>query len=171
MSGGGVSGSKGQLIGLAAFVIPLVVIGLWVWEETPEGALVSGGEGGDQPRALEIALSRPGAGFLRVSFANASSRKITIVVPGRPTDVLRIVKVGVPAGSPRRLSFRAERDALVELLPKGTYNQLYPTNAAGPVEAIYDSRGSGLPARAWRGIARSGAPEEGAGGRKDTNGG
>ncbi|MHC5057311.1 MAG: hypothetical protein ACYTKD_21770 [Planctomycetota bacterium] len=177
--------STGKLIGFGVFFIPLVILGAWVWEETPEsgpraGRAPSGGyrpdrNGPSEPAALTIALARPGPGRIRLTYANASGRKITVVVPGRPGGVLRIVKAGVPAGPPRSLAFRAERDALVELLPGGNYNQLYRTNAAGAIEVIYDARGPGFPAGVWRGIARSGASSgssSGTGGNKgDTNGG
>ncbi|MHC4248837.1 MAG: hypothetical protein ACYS9X_06890 [Planctomycetota bacterium] len=173
--------STGKLIGFGVFFIPLVILGAWVWNETPDsgpragrgpsGGYKPGRDGPGDPAALTIALARPGPGRIRVTYANASERKIAVVVPGRPGGVLRIVKAGVPAGPPRSLAFRAERDALVELLPGGNYNQLYRTNAAGAIEVIYDARGPGLPAGVWRGIVRSGAPSATGGGEGDTNGG
>lgn len=155
------TGSSGKLIGFAVFLIPLLALGVWVWVETPEGGDRRGGGGSarparDEPGALAVSLSRVDAKYVRVTYANASSRKIEIVVPARLAGVVRIVEAGAPAGGPRALSFHAERDARVELLPGGAYNQTYRTNRRGPLEAIYDSRGSGLPPGTWRGLARSG---------------
>ena len=151
--------------------MPLVILGVWIWEATPEDDARSGGDGRGGPEALAVSFSRPGPGRISVAYSNDSKRKITVVVPGRPGGVLRIVKAGVPAGPPRSLAFDAERDARVELLPGATYNQLYRTNAAGRIEVIYDARGAGLPAGTWRGIARSGTPSGPGGGKGDTNGG
>jgi len=167
----------GKIIAFGVFVIPLVALGAWVWETTPEGGArpgrkASGRDGPGDPEALAVSFSRPGPGRLRVTYANASSRKLVIVVPGRPGGCLRIVKAGVPAGPPRAFIFKAERDAIVDILPGGAYHQFYRTNAPRGVEVIYDARGPGLPPGTWRGIARSGALSGAAGeGKRDTNGG
>jgi len=155
------TGSSGKLIAFGVFAIPLIALAVWVWVETPEGGSGPGGGGSgmsapDEPGALTVSLSRLDEQHVRLTYANASGQKITIVVPGSPAGVVRIVKPGAPAGNPRALSFRAERDALVELLPGGAYNQSYRIRAAVPVEAMYDSRGPGLPHGTWRGLARSG---------------
>ena len=155
------TGPGGKLIGIGIFLIPLFALGVWVWVETPEGGARRGGGGSgrparDDPGALVVSLSRVDGKHVRVTYANASGSKINIVVPARPVGVVRIVEAGAPAGEPRALSFRAERDARVELLPGGAYNQTYRTNRRGSLEAIYDSRGSGLPPGTWRGLARSG---------------
>jgi len=155
------TGSSGKLIAFGVFAIPLFALGMWVWMATPEGGSGpsrrgSGGSGGNEPGALVVSLSRVDGKRIRVTYSNASSRRIAIVVPASPAGVLRIVKPGVPDGKPRALSFHAERDARVELLPGGAYNQTYRIRAAVPVEAIYDSRGPGLPTGTWRGLARSG---------------
>ena len=162
--------STGKLIAFGVFLVPLVALGAWVWEATPDAGAgrvrkASRRDGPGGPDALAVSFSRPGPGNIRVSYANASSRRIAIVVPARPGRCLRIVKPGAPAGEARSLEFDDERDAVVELLPGGAYHQLYRTNAPRAVEVIYDARGPGLPPGTWRGIARSG------GSGQDTNGG
>jgi len=165
------TGSSGKLIAFGVFAIPLIALGVWVWVDTPEGGSGSGGRGPggsarDEPGALVVSLARVNGKHIRVTYSNASGRKINIVVPASPAGVLRIVKPGAPDGEPRALSFHAERDARVELLPGGAYNQTYRIRAAVPVEAIYDSRGPGLPTGTWRGLARSGGE-----GTEEANGG
>jgi hypothetical protein len=169
--------STGKMIAFGVFFVPLVALGAWVWETTPEGGArsrrkASGTDGPGGPGALAVSFSRPGPGEIRVTYANASSRRIAIAVPGRPGGLLRIVKPGVPPGAARQLKFDDKRDAVVEILPGGAYHQRYRTNAPRAVEVIYDARGTGLPPGTWRGIARSGTPSGEAGeGKRDTNGG
>ena len=166
--------SHSRTLVFALFVIPLALLGVWVWEETPniDDPSSSGEPEPADPEALSIALARTGPGRIGITFANNSARKIAVVVPGRPAGVLTLAPPGAPSGPPRSLSFRPDSDALVELLPGGTYRQPYEVETGGRIEAVYDSRGPDLPRAAWRGLARSGAcsddevrSDEGTGGR------
>ena len=159
--------SNGKLIALGVFAIPLIALGIWIWNATPEreelrSPASSGGAGIDEPGALAVSAAPDGAGRMRVTFTNASKGKIAIVVPADPAGVLRIVEPGAEAGPPRALAFHPRTDARVELLPGAGYNHVYRVKAARGVEVIYDSRGPGLPEGTWRGVARSGPDREAA---------
>jgi len=161
------TGSNGKIIALGVFAIPLLALGIWIWNATPEredmtGPASSGGAGIDEPGALAVSAALDGPRRLRVTFSNASKGKIAIVVPGDPAGVLRIVEPGAEAGPPRALAFHPNTDARVELLPGAGYNHVYRVKAAREVEVIYDSRGSGLPEGTWCGLARSGPAREAA---------
>ncbi len=158
------SSITGKLIAFAVFVLPLIVLGVWVWEGTPEDGGASGGVASSDRGALTVSVARPDAGLMRVTYANASARKITVVVPGRPGGVLRIVKPGTLLGEPRPVAFSVEDDARVELLPGASYVQVYSTNARAPFDVIDDARGAGLLRGRWVGIVRVSLAKETAGG-------
>jgi hypothetical protein len=133
-------------------------------EAAPREEETAGPRGADADTApLGLSASRRPDGGIDVALRNQSGRKLRLVVPGGPGRAVTFVPAGgagpaggVPEARPAGPVFEPKLDAVIELLPGASYTCLIRgAGTDGPVRAVYDSRGEGLPEGAWSGRAVS----------------
>jgi len=108
---------------------------------------------------VALTLKRVSNYKIEVAFTNVSEKDLWLAVPDGPGGLVRVAPAGKEPAAAIEPLYDADRDDYVKKLLAGAEHHIKLKRQAGfprgRIRAVYDSRGPGVPGKAWRGKVES----------------